>query len=279
MYIEKILNNNVVISKNTLGKEVVVMGRGIAFQCKKSDLIDDSKIDKTFIIKTNNLMLDKYQELLAQVSHEEMLATEMIIELASHELSNKLHTSIRLSLADHLHYAIERCKQGSEIKNALLWEIKKFYQAEFKLGIKALAIIKQQCQVELCENEAGFIALHLVNSQLNDDMHNTMDITSLIHDIAHLVKYYFKLEIDDDKLSYHRFITHLKFLGHRLIHESTVVSDDDSLYISVKEKYAESFVCTVKVAHMIDVRYTHKMTNEEMMFMTIHIERVRRDHC
>lgn len=32
MVIEKVLNNNVVISKNELGEEIICMGKGIAFQ-------------------------------------------------------------------------------------------------------------------------------------------------------------------------------------------------------------------------------------------------------
>lgn len=34
MYIEKILNNNVVMTKNESGEEIVCMGRGLAFQKK-----------------------------------------------------------------------------------------------------------------------------------------------------------------------------------------------------------------------------------------------------
>ncbi|HFU2047382.1 TPA: CAT RNA binding domain-containing protein, partial [Enterococcus faecium] len=34
MKIDKILNNNVVISKNGFGEEVVCMGKGLAFQKK-----------------------------------------------------------------------------------------------------------------------------------------------------------------------------------------------------------------------------------------------------
>ena len=32
MVIEKVLNNNVVISKNELGEEIICMGKGLAFQ-------------------------------------------------------------------------------------------------------------------------------------------------------------------------------------------------------------------------------------------------------
>ncbi len=54
------------------------------------------------------------------------------------------------------------------IKNALLWEIKKFYNHEFLVGKEALSIIKNKLGVTLSEDEAGFIALHIVNALMDD---------------------------------------------------------------------------------------------------------------
>ncbi|HIV62813.1 MAG TPA: transcription antiterminator LicT, partial [Candidatus Butyricicoccus avistercoris] len=50
MVIEKILNNNVVITRNLSGVETVIMGRGLAFGHSAGDEIDESKIEKTFTI-------------------------------------------------------------------------------------------------------------------------------------------------------------------------------------------------------------------------------------
>ena len=54
MFIHKVLNNNAVtVIKNE--KECVVMGSGIAFQKKKGDSIDESKInEKTIPLLPNN---------------------------------------------------------------------------------------------------------------------------------------------------------------------------------------------------------------------------------
>ena len=52
------------------------------------------------------------------------------------------------------------------LRNELSWEMKKFYNAEFQVGLKALDIVKQELDVELPEDEAGFIAMHLVNAQM-----------------------------------------------------------------------------------------------------------------
>lgn len=55
MKIHKILNNNVVCTKKENETEVVLMGRGLGFQKKVGDTIDESKIEKTFVIETKEL--------------------------------------------------------------------------------------------------------------------------------------------------------------------------------------------------------------------------------
>lgn len=109
-------------------------------------------------------------------------------------------------------------------------------------------------------------------------MHNTMDVTRLIHDIVSLIKYDLRIEMDENTVSYQRLMTHLRFFAHRLIHSDTVKSDDDSLFVSVRQEYPESFACVGKIYLYVEKQLSHYMTKEEMMFLTIHVERVRREH-
>lgn len=51
MKIDKILNNNVVISKNGFGEEVVCMGKGLAFQKKIGDEISPEAVQKEFVLR------------------------------------------------------------------------------------------------------------------------------------------------------------------------------------------------------------------------------------
>jgi beta-glucoside operon transcriptional antiterminator len=60
--------------------------------------------------------------------------------------------------------------------------------------------------VELAEDEAGFIALHLVTAQLNSEMPEVMHVTRVM-EILQLVKYQLQLNYDEESLSYQRFVT------------------------------------------------------------------------
>jgi len=214
MKIAKILNNNVVVVLDEQQREQVVMGRGLAFQKRTGDELDESKIEKIFALQSDELVR-RLSELLNQIPLEVMTACDRIIELARGRLG-KLQDSLYITLTDHCFFAIERLKTGQVIRNVLLWEIRRLYPKEFQIGQEARAIIAKRLGVELPEDEAGFIALHLVTAQLNSDMPDVMHITKVMQEILHIVKYQLKLDYNEESLSYHRFVTHLKLSCRRM---------------------------------------------------------------
>lgn len=52
MTIYKILNNNLILSKDKQGHEIIVKGCGIAFQKKKGQQVDETLIEKIFTAET-----------------------------------------------------------------------------------------------------------------------------------------------------------------------------------------------------------------------------------
>ncbi|MBT2733906.1 BglG family transcription antiterminator LicT [Bacillus sp. ISL-7] len=273
MKIAKVINNNVISVLNEQKKELVIMGRGIAFQKRPGDVVDESKIEKIFKLDNKDVS-EKFKTLLYDIPLEYMDVSERIISYAKEKLGKKLNDSIYVSLTDHITFAIERNKKGLLISNALLWEIKRIYSDEFAIGLKAIQKIEEMLGISLPEDEAGFIAMHIVNAELNEEMPNVVSITKLIQDILNIVKYYFKIEIDEESLNYFRFLTHLKFFAQRLFSEKNLESPDDYLYDMVKIKYPDAFACTGKIKEFIEKAHNKKITKEEIAYLTIHIERV-----
>lgn len=274
MKIAKILNNNVVTVIDEHRNEQIVMGRGLGFKKQPGDEIDDALIEKVFELRSSELT-SRLSEVLNDIPLEVVTTADKIIELARERLPGKLQNSVYISLTDHCHFAIERHKQGVDIRNVLLWEIKRLYQKEFAVGLEALAIIHQRLGVRLLEDEAGFIALHLVNAQLDSHMPEVIQITRVMQEILNIVKYQLNIDYNEQAFSYHRFVTHLKFFAQRLLGHNTVFSSDESLHDVVKEKYPISYRCAEKIqAHIVN-QYQYTLTKEELMFLTIHIERVR----
>ncbi|MEZ3500111.1 BglG family transcription antiterminator LicT [Pantoea sp. KPR_PJ] len=275
MNITKILNNNVVVVQDEHGREQVIMGRGLGYQKQTGDALDTSLIEKVFALQNDELS-GRLGELLNQIPLEVMTTCDMIIRLAAQRLGT-LHDSVYITLTDHCYFAIERQKKGMAIKNVLLWDIKRLYPKEFELGHEARAIIARRLHVELPEDEAGFIALHLVTAQLNSEMPEVMDVTRLMQEILQLVKYQLRLEYDEESLNYQRFVIHLKFFAQRILTRTQVKDDDVSLHIAVKDNYAKAWKCAEKIAQHLSQRYQRELTTEEIMFLTLHIERVKKE--
>jgi beta-glucoside operon transcriptional antiterminator len=273
MKIEKVYNNNVVSAFNEENIELVVMGKGLAFQKKPGDEIDEEKIEKVFTLKNNDIS-ERFKTLLYEVSLELMEVAEEIIKLAKGKLGRELNDSIYISLTDHINFAIERNKKGLNIKNALLWEIKKLYKDEFSLGLKALSMIKEKLDVTLPEDEAGYIAMHIVNAELNEEMPNIVNITKTMQDILKIVKYHFGIEFNEESLNFFRFVTHLKFFAQRLYSKTYMQSDDDFLFEAVKNKHKDAFECTEKINDYVKRKFDYELTNDEKLYLTVHIERV-----
>ncbi|MDQ0202928.1 PRD domain-containing protein [Pectinatus haikarae] len=160
MLIKKILNNNVILSKNTDGQEIVAMGCGIAFKKRIGDFIDDSMIDKVYTLSDHEMM-EKLKKLLADLSIEYVEISNEIIELAESKLRKNLNEGIYISLTDHIHMAVQRFKNGNIVRNMMIWEIQRFYPEEFRIGREAVLKLNKKFAINMAEDEAGFIALHM----------------------------------------------------------------------------------------------------------------------
>lgn len=275
MKIKKVVNNNIVISDDSSDKEVVVMGRGIGFQKKSGEVIDESMIEKVYI-DSDELSVSKLTQLLSEIPLEHIQVANEIISFAKVSLGQKLSDKIYLTLSDHINYAIERVNEGIPIKNELLWEIKRFYNHHYLIGREALSMIQNKLGVTLPEDEAGFIALHIVNAELDmDKVSQIAEMTEVIQNILNIIKYHFNIELDEYSLNYERLITHLKFFAQRLFTDVSLDEEDDSFIFMLKEKYKEEYECTLKVRDYILKEYGRDLQENELIYLTIHIRRVR----
>ena len=274
MKIDKIINNNLIRTFDNNGKEVLAMGCGLGFQKKIGEIVDQSKIEKIYSIEDKNDS-NKLMTLLSEIPLEYIQVSNEIISYAKYSLGKKINDNIYISLTDHISFAIERYKQGLTFKNALMWEIKRFYNHEFLIGKEALAIIRKRLNVELPEDEAASIALHIVNAELNStDMNDTLDITKMIQNILNIVKFHFNMELDEYSLHYERLITHLKFFAQRMLSGKTMKSEDTNFSEMIKVQYKDAYLCVEKIGKYILKEFEHELSDEEMMYLTLHIQRI-----
>lgn len=272
--IAKLINNNIVCSIDAEGNEVILRGLGIGFNKKVNDSIEEDKVEKIYKM-ANKDASNKLQELLAEIPIEYVTVCTEIIEYATKTLNKKLNDNIYITLTDHISFAITRKDNKLEYRNVLLTEIKTFYEEEYQIGVQALEIIKDKLGVELSYDEAGFIALHIVNAELDTNMGNMVKITELIQKVMELIYNYYGKEIDEDSLNYKRFITHLKFFGQRIFTDKATEEDDEEFRSLVKNRYPIEYQCAENIGRLVLEQYSKKVTEEELMFLTIHLKRLQ----
>ncbi|MEB6196847.1 BglG family transcription antiterminator LicT [Mammaliicoccus sciuri] len=276
MKITKILNNNVVISKIN-GEERIVMGAGIAFGKKNGQAIEKDKIDKIFRMTSDEQ--ERMLTLIKELDDDVLLISQKIIVEANKLYKEPLSESIYIALTDHINYAIKRHKEGTVINNPLLYEIKRLYPDEYKIGLFGIDRVDKHFNLEMPKDEAGFIAMHIVNANMNESISNVYEITKITQSIVNLVRYHFNLDVSEEELSYARFITHLKFFSQRLINsESLEEVMDISLLASLQKKYSESNRCVDKIGDFLKRNYNHDLSNDERVYLILHIARLLKSH-
>ena len=271
--IEKVINNNIISAYEKSGAEVIVMGRGIGFKKKQGEVVPADQISKIFRIKSRTLT-EQFKELLANMPLERVRISDEIISHAKDHLKLKLNQSIYVTLTDHINFAIERVSQGIEPQNALLWEIKRFYPQEFQLGIYALELIHDRLGILLPEDEAGFIALHFVNAEYGTDIRDAVKFPNQMQAIVDIVERELGILLDESSLHYERFMTHIKFLIQRIYRKELLSSEDRELSLLMQRKYPREYQCSVKVAEYIMQATGCRLSEEEIMYLTVHIRRV-----
>ena len=271
--IEKVINNNIISAYDESGAEVIVMGRGIGFKKKQGEVVPADQISKIFRIKSRTLA-EQFKELLANMPLERVRISDEIISHAKDHLKLKLNQSIYVTLTDHINFAIERVSQGIEPQNALLWEIKRFYPQEFQLGIYALELIQDRLGILLPEDEAGFIALHFVNAEYGTDIRDAVKFPDQMQAIVDIVERDLGILLDESSLHYERFMTHIKFLIQRIYRKELLSSEDRELSLLMQRKYPREYQCSVKVAEYIMQATGSRLSEEEIMYLSVHIRRV-----
>ena len=273
MQVDKVINNNLIRSHDEKGQEVLVMGCGIGFKKKPGEYIDDGKVEKVYVLQKEERQ--HMEELFSSMPLECIQATNEIVEYATISLGRQLSNYLYLNLCDHIHFAIQRSKGGIPIQNALLTEIKRFYNHEYQIGMESLNIIERKTGVLLPEDEAGFIAMHLVNASMDfRDMGHTQEMMKIIRRILNIVRYHFQIELDEDSIHYDRFITHLKFFVKRVFSGTELNENDEAFFIMIKNQYKEEYACVLKIYEYIRKEYEICLTNDEIMYLIIHIRRV-----
>lgn len=274
MKIKKVLNQNAVLVLDE-GQEKVAVGKGVGFNKTKNDVLSRQLVERMFVMEPEGLK--KLQVLLSQIEDKYFLASEEIIQHAETVLGEKLNEHINIGLSDHIAFAAENIQNNIIVRNKLLSEIEILYSEEFAIAQWAVEYLTQTLEIPFSYDEAGYIAIHIhsARSGRTDNSKSIREVT-IVSEIIHLIEQELAIDIHDDKnsLSYSRLVNHLRLFIHRFQQNQYAVLDEEILEV-VKKKYAESYEISKKVQVLVMRNFHYQVPNEELGYLSIHIERLR----
>ena len=273
--IKKVYNNNVILAfEEDSKKEMILTGCGIGFKKKPNDAVDESKIEKKFVVQDDNFE-SKVNKLASEIPEEIFGVSSAIIEHAENISNTTLDEYIYISLTDHISFALKRYKEEMPIKNELLPELRRIHKKEYEIGKWALEYINKTFNVEFLIDEAGFIAMHIINANYRESTRESYLMMNIIKQILDIIKNYYSIEFIEDDINFDRLLTHLKFFAKRLIDKKeSVKTENNDLLEVVKIQYKESYNCTQEIKSFIEENYTYKVNDDEVLYLVLHINRV-----
>ena len=282
MRISRIYNNNVVLTVDHHGKESVMIGRGIAFGKRKGQLVDPSAVEQTFVPE-QGMSGERLSMTLSEIPAEILSIATLLESKVRAEGALELSNSFILPLADHLHYAVVRARDGVRVEYPLAPEVTVLYPREVEYGRAVLQMVRERLQVELDPNEAIPLALHLVNAQFaTADMSQAFRMTEVFAQVFEIIEASYERKIDPDSMSAARFVTHLRYLFVRASRASANHTEDDevsqpSLLAALRADVPRAYACAQKVLLVLQMQLKHSLTRDELTYLTIHIARLARD--
>ena len=217
-------------------------------------------------------MQTKFLKMLDNVTPQVMQAAERI-SLAAEEQGILLSSKSTISLVDHISFALERVEKGTFLPNLMLSETRMLYPKEYAVGQRALELVRQFCGVQLPEDEAGYIALHLVAGAADgalayDTVKFVMAVKEIICDTYHCT-------FEEESLETIRLTVHLKFLAARILrHTPWQDAGLESMYTVLLQRDSRNEVCLQRINAYLRQEFDYELDHQEQVYLLIHLTKI-----
>lgn len=274
MRVVRAFNNNVVLATTEVGHEVILTGRGLGFQTRPGQVVDTSKVVKTFVAD-DGPETDRVGQLLTDIPPE-------IIDLVSSSLASTglghraTHApALMVALADHVNFALQRAQAGTRVEYPLRAEVTHLYPDEYAQATELLTALNSRVETALPESEAVALSLHLVNAGVaSGDLSFTYAMTEVIGQMLDVIEQSYGVTLDRDSVNIGRFVTHLRYLFVRIQQHKQLEADSAHIGQVIRDSYPRELQCALRLASLVEIRLGEQLTGDEVAYLTLHVARV-----
>lgn len=272
MKIVKRINNNTVICVNQKGRELVAIGRGIGFPDGPADVSLD-RIERTFYGVDS-----RYLALLDELDPSIMEFSAQLADIARSSISRELSANLPFTLADHISFAIKRCREHLYVKMPLAYDVQQSYPTEYRIAQLALKGIERNFDVRLPRDEASGIALCIANSAVAPSSKAKSNEAGkeahLIDKLTRAVEDELGITVSRDSFDFARYATHVRYLLERISQGQPLETENASLYRPLSEQYPEAAACVECMSGIIRRECGADLTDEEKVYLILHVNRL-----
>ena len=271
--VEKVLNHNALIGilENTT-QEYLILGKGIGFGKHISETIELTEQDKIYSLKESTERGGK-KDLATTIDPVYLEIANEILDGAE-KAFNTIDRDVLLLLADHIEFAVKRSKNNEQLKNPLTDDIRVLFHAEYKVAEAAREILKKRFDVELSDDEIGYIALHIHSSIMDQAVSQAMQMAEAVRACVSMVEKETGKKIDIMSLSYNRLLNHVRYMIARTL-KGEVIKLDMNDYINASA--ANSLKVATKICKELSKSLGKEIHDAEIGYLAMHIERVSLD--
>lgn len=277
--IVQVLNNNVAVVHTHNGKQKIVMGRGVAFNKRKGDLINENGIQKVFEMRDPEAAND-LTTLLANIPLDFITVSYDLIDQVKDKYNFSVESYIYVTLTTHLFAAYERLIQNTEGVNYLP-DLSSNYPQAYKIADDILQGFNEQLNVKFPEYERKSIALHFINAHTDQANQKSLrsikpnrneKLVDLVKDILARNGITRNLKNSDD---YDRLLIHLKYFVDRLNNnQPETLQISKKMIATISKEYASAWKIVDEIGREMNRNLQISLSLTEKSYLAIHIERL-----
>lgn len=268
MLIVKKINNNVAVGKDGSGREMIVMGKGIGFPSMPYEVTDLSLIDRTYY------NIDpSHQKLLETVSPELLSFVTKLVDVAADKLDGELNPNLVFILADHIHFAINRTKQGMSLGLPYSEEMAFHYPEINRLAIWMVKKINEWAGIHLEKGEVTSLVIHMMGAlQKPTSVGETTEKRTerIVKKLDSIIEEVLDIKIDKKSFYYFRYKNHIKYFVRRR-ERNEQYSQNTELLESLKEKNPKQYECVQIIDEFLTSEFDKPCSEEEQAYLLLHI--------
>jgi beta-glucoside operon transcriptional antiterminator len=277
MEVLKVFNNNVVLASDD-GREVVLTGRGLGYQAKRGDPVDESRVAQRFAPDAQH-DVQQLTAFLTEIPPEHLALAVEILQRAQAQLETTFAQGMVIPLADHISFAIKRVRQHIAVEYPLRAEVAHLYPKELRAARDAVALVTARTGVELMADEAVPIALHFVNALFaTEDLSQTFRMTELFRQVFAILDSAYDRHFDTESINAARFITHLRYFFVRIDTGTQLVENPETFTATIRQSFPEAYLCAERVKALLELRLEKPITADEVVYLTLHVARLATEH-